>query len=332
VSDSLTLSCNTIPGAVAPLGAATAQETIDALNSLGIRVIGLARGGAPTASTSRTFSPSTFLSALARLTGAIDTNTLDPLVFDIAGGAPAIAAAIVDAVNTTVTQPIDITLTANPVCPGLTVTFNPPTHFGVNPGDTVCSLATFVGDGTFAGCMFDINFRELGPNAILGTVPVTLVCEQCFMVLGNGPGDTPWQSEGGEQHVFPTQLANVEEHWCVTFDNRPSFQLPSVQTGGGGGGGMVGFQGYRTARSYQSANHVVQQYSVQVVMWNPAISPSNPERFTQVVNVGVWANGHVTTWSSGANDGMQLFTDVETLGDGTRWLNFPFTIAGFGGN
>jgi hypothetical protein len=67
-------------------------------------------------------------------------------------------------------------------------------------------------------------------------------------------------------------------------------------------------------------------------MWNPAISPSNPERFTQVVNVGVWANGHVTTWSSGANDGMQLFTDVETLGDGTRWLNFPFTIAGFGGN
>lgn len=337
VSDSLTLGGNTIPGAVAPLGAATIQESIDALNSLGIRVIGLAPGGAPTPSTTRTFSPSTFLSAVARLTGAIDTNTNDPLVFDIAGGAPAIAQAIVDAVNTSVTQPIDITLTADPGCPGLTVTFAPPTHFGVNPGETVCSLATFQGDGTFAGCMFDINFRELGPNAILGTVPVTLVCEQCFMVLGSGPGDELWQSVGGQEHVFPTQLAGIQEHWCITMENGPTFQLPTVAPGGiggggsGSGGGMVGFNGFRSARSYQ-ANYLVEQFAVQVVMWNPAVSPSNPERSTQVMNVGVWANGTVVPWASGPSDGMQIQSSVTTNPDGTRWLSFPFTIDGFGGN
>jgi hypothetical protein len=50
------------------------------------------------------------------------------------------------------------------------------------------------------------------------------------------------------------------------------------------------------------------------------------------MNVGVWASGMVTAYPSGAADGMQISSQIETLPDGTRLLSFPFTIDGFGGN
>jgi len=184
VSDSKTSAGNTIAGAVAPSEAATVQETIDALNALGIRVIGLAPGGAPTSSTTPGFSPSIFLSGLARLTGAVD-DFGDPLVLDIFGGAAAVGDAIVDAIESATTAPIDITITADPMLPGLTVSCAPLTHFDVEPGDMVCFDCTFDGDGSFEGGDFDLNFRDVASNSVIGTIPVSLVCGELACVVLN---------------------------------------------------------------------------------------------------------------------------------------------------
>jgi hypothetical protein len=67
--------------AVVPLGGATVQATVNALNSLGIQVIGMSPYGAPTTSTLPSTAPSPFLSAIGRLTGAVDEQTGQPLVF-----------------------------------------------------------------------------------------------------------------------------------------------------------------------------------------------------------------------------------------------------------
>ncbi|MEE9392006.1 MAG: hypothetical protein V3W41_05835 [Planctomycetota bacterium] len=176
VSDSLTLAGNTVAGAVVPLGAATVPSTVSALNALGIRVIGLAPGGAPVTSTTPSFDPSTYLSALARLTGAVD-DMGDPLVFNISGGAAPVAAAIVSAVTVSSTSDIDVILTADPAQPGLSVTTVPAVHLDVSPGDMVCFDVTLSGDGSFGGGTFDLNFRDQASNGIVGNLPVSLTCD-----------------------------------------------------------------------------------------------------------------------------------------------------------
>jgi hypothetical protein len=185
VSNAKSLAANTVTGAIAPLGAAMVQETVTALNALGIRVIGLAPGSTPTSSPGPSFGPSVFLSALARLTGAVDA-TGNPLVFNIAGGAMPIANAIVAAVSTTVTLPIDIILTADAILADLTMTPGPTRHFGVAPGEAVCFAVTFMGTASFGGRSFDLNFRDQASNAIIGTVPVAL---ECPVLVGDIDGD-----------------------------------------------------------------------------------------------------------------------------------------------
>ena len=63
------------------LGSATVQATVTALNGLGIRVLGMGPGAGPTAAPGPSFGEDVLLSALARLTGAVDGGGV-PLVFD----------------------------------------------------------------------------------------------------------------------------------------------------------------------------------------------------------------------------------------------------------
>lgn len=167
-------------GAVAPLGAATVADTVRALNDLGIRVIGLTglRRGADPASPPP--QPTDFLSALARLTGAVDAAG-NPLVFDLGGDAAAIEAAITGAVAASVRAPIDIALVPDPALPGLTVTTEPPVREGVGPGEEACFAVTFEGDEAFAGGNLGLSFVDTSSGGSLGmTVPATLRCPDCL--------------------------------------------------------------------------------------------------------------------------------------------------------
>lgn len=179
VSDSKTTAGNTVVDAVAPSEAGTVPETIAALNAAGIRVLGLAPGGAPTDNPGPSNDPSVFLSALARTTGAVDLVG-DPLVFDIGtGGDPLIAAIIVAAIEETVTVPIGINLMASEPLPGgagtTMVGVIPSVVSDVAPGEMACFDATITGTDAPMGD-FELRFKDDASGAVLGTIPVGLMC------------------------------------------------------------------------------------------------------------------------------------------------------------
>ena len=176
VSDSKTFSGNTIAGAVAPSEAAAVQDTVSALNSLGIRVLGMGPDAAPTTSTGPSFDESVLLSALARLTGALD-DTDTPLVFDTSVSSSDLATAIADAIETSVTEPVDIGLTTTALPAGLSFAYAPPVVTDVGPDETASFTVTLTGDGSAISGGFDINFVDVASGAVLGAIPVTVGCE-----------------------------------------------------------------------------------------------------------------------------------------------------------
>lgn len=176
VSNSLSASGNTVPGAIAPRGSATDPETIAALNALGVSVIGLAPGGIAIENpVGPSGAPSVWLSAMALLTGATDASG-HPLVFDVSGGAVPIRDAIIQAVTAAATRPRDVSLAFSGLPSGLTGSFTPPVVAGVGPGGSATFSVTFDGDGSTINGAFDILFVDVSSNATLGTLPVTIAC------------------------------------------------------------------------------------------------------------------------------------------------------------
>lgn len=177
VSDSLTAAGNTVAGAVVPLGAGTVPDTIAALNAAGIRVLGMGPDAGPVPSGSGP-SPneSVFLSALARLTGAVDEFG-QPLVFDIGGGGDPLKDSIVAAIEASATLPIDINLMASAGVPaGLSVDIMPPVVEDVAPSEQACFDVEFTGTNSPMGT-FDLNFKDDASGAILGSIPTEATCD-----------------------------------------------------------------------------------------------------------------------------------------------------------
>ena len=204
VSNSTSWSGNTVAGAVSPAGAATLQETIDALTLLDIRVIGLADEAYGDS------GPTDFLTALAHLTGAVDEFG-DPLLFDIAGGSGPVATAIVESVTTSATLPIEVALTSEPVLPGLTVSAVPPSYTDVEVGETICFDTTFEGDGTFGGGLFDLRFVDPDTSELLGTLPVSLGCfDNCPLVPNPDQADDDGDDVGNVCDNCPG-VANADQ-------------------------------------------------------------------------------------------------------------------------
>lgn len=100
IADAKTTAASTVPNDVVPSEAPTVIETVDALTTYGIQVIGLSTLGGATDASGPSTNPSVFLSALANLTGAVNPDTGDPLVFGITSSPESIAAGIVEAVGT----------------------------------------------------------------------------------------------------------------------------------------------------------------------------------------------------------------------------------------
>ena len=174
VSDSKT-SPGTVAGEVAPSESATVQAAVTALNDLGIRVLGMGPGSTPTVSPGPSFGPDVLLSALARLTGAVD-GLGSPLVFSTSGSLAALAAAIEDAITTAASVPVDITLTNTALPAGLSMSFTPSQVDDVPPGGTASFDVTLTGDGTPINGTFDLNFVDVNGGAVLGSIPVTVTC------------------------------------------------------------------------------------------------------------------------------------------------------------
>ncbi len=176
VSNAKSSGANTIPGAVVPSGAGTVQETVDALNSLGIQVIGLGdRAQAQRDPAGPSWAPGPMLSALAILTGATAADGT-PLVFDVAAGASALRDAVVTSVLQASQKPIDVTLRLSPLPSALASSFAPALVPDVSPGGSATFELTLSGDGSAISGAFAIEFREVGSGTTLGVIPVTVSC------------------------------------------------------------------------------------------------------------------------------------------------------------
>ncbi len=189
ISDSVSSSGNTVSGAVAPKGSADILETIDALNALGIQVIGLAPGGAPVpeGSLGASFSPSTFLTALAILTGARDAEGT-PMVFSTGAGASDIADAIGQAIETSITRKVDVILDSGAAPAELTVTITPGERRDVGPGDTATFSVKVKGSLPAGVSTVTLVFRDKRSNAVLGTAVVTFPSEtRATLAAGSSP-------------------------------------------------------------------------------------------------------------------------------------------------
>jgi hypothetical protein len=189
VSNSLSTSGNTVAGAVVPRGAPTVLDAVSALNALGVRVIGLADGGTPIRNpVGPSSAPSVFMSAMALLTGATD-QTGNPLVFNISGGTTPLRNAIVQAITTAATRPLDVTLRPVGLPAGLTVSFTPDVVPDVGPGETAAFVTTFTGDGSPVRGGATLEFVDTESNTTLGSIPVSVACLPRVDVPPDADGD-----------------------------------------------------------------------------------------------------------------------------------------------
>ena len=196
---------NTVAGAVVPTGGATVQGTVNALNALGIRVVGMGPGDAPTtAEGPGGNSSSIWLSSMARLTGATDSSG-NPLVFDTSVDPTTLASSIVSTIQTSAANPVNVGVSASGEAPGVSASFSPSVVKEVAPGSTASTTATIVGPGgTKGNGTFNINFTDAGSGAQLGSIPVTIDCPSTestgerYVAIGDS------YSSGEEGNRYPT--------------------------------------------------------------------------------------------------------------------------------
>lgn len=72
-----------------------------------------------------------------------------------------------------------------------------------------------------------------------------------------------------------------------------------------------------------------QEFTVQVMMWNPQVFPQLPERTTHVLAVKVFPGGRVVAAPFGTSvDGMTMWAETDVDASGRKVLRFPFDIPG----
>ena len=179
IADSKSKSGGTIPNTIVPQGSSTVNQTIEALNALGISVIGLAPGGQSILNpvgAAGTSSPSVFLSALALLTGATNADGA-PLVFDISGGSEPLREALVQAIVSAATRPVDVGVRAIGLPGGVSVSFSPTVIPQVSLGQQATFDLTINGSISPQGTFF-VEFFDTASNVTLGTVSVNVGCRE----------------------------------------------------------------------------------------------------------------------------------------------------------
>ena len=153
------------------------------------------------------------------------------------------------------------------------------------------------------------------------------VCEQpeCFLVIGDDDGSSTF---AGADHVFMTQVDNVDEYYAVLMESIPDFVLPQGFARGAGtlassgmAGGSAGL--YSGVPSWMTDG----EFAVQILMWNPGVFPELPEQFSVGLKVKLGANGKVTSEPYGEGLGtIELWHEVGVNAEGQAVLRFPFSV------
>ncbi len=183
-----------------------------------------------------------------------------------------------------------VTITASNVPAGMT--FTPPLPASGNP---ICVTVDWTPAANQTG-VFSVVFTVTDQSQLSSTCTVTITSAECHLLVSGGVGNSDQSIFG---HLYNTQLAGLRHSYPVTMVDMPSFgwdQLPQTMT-------------------------------VQVVMYNPLMFPTNPDQFSRAMRVTKTGFGTVSTEYFGNRDGIGLRADVFTV-NGQPRIRFPFRIDG----
>jgi hypothetical protein len=129
---------------------------------------------------------------------------------------------------------------------------------------------------------------------------IDVLVAECYQFIGRG-GTGSNITVGG--NTFPTFVGAVRLIYPVTMVDRPSIRIPNLATG-------------------------QLDFSMQTVMHNPQVFPTNPDQWSNRLRVSIHpgqvVTGQLFETFNAIHQGLSTFTDP--VGD--RYVTFPFTIDG----
>jgi hypothetical protein len=69
-------------------------------------------------------------------------------------------------------------------------------------------------------------------------------------------------------------------------------------------------------------------FSVQVLLWNPAVFPAQPEQYSHGLKVYVAPDGSISTRGYGTGTGISVWAETGVNANGQPVVRFPFLIPG----
>ncbi len=199
--------------------------------------------------------------------------------------------------------------------PGKLVDFQ--IYSGPNAGETAQGVTdaegkvsfSYVGDGGEGVDLIRLFFLENGEPVYDLVYKYWGDPVECLLVVGNGPGADPL---GSPSHVWQTQVSAIKGYYPATEQNFPVFELPPVTP-------------QASNPKTKRIPKLVVEVSVQMLMWNPVLFPSNPEQYSRGLTVKVWSDGRVEGEMYGTADGINIWLETYTHPDsGAKFIRFPF--------
>jgi len=172
------------------------------------------------------------------------------------------------------------------------MTFTPPLPASGNP---ICVTVNWTPTAAQVG-NFSIVFTAIDTRQRSSTCTVNIGVAECHLLIGTGNGNSGYTIFG---HYYATQLSSLRTFFPVTMVDMPTFGW----------------------------NQLPQTLTVQVVMYNPEMFPTNPDQFSRAMRVTKTGLGTLSTEYFGLRDGIGLRAEVFTL-NGQPRVRFPFTIDG----
>ncbi|MDZ4771922.1 MAG: choice-of-anchor E domain-containing protein [Planctomycetota bacterium] len=187
-----------------------------------------------------------------------------------------------------------VTITSGPLPAGATLSPQVPLV-----GNPVCRTFNWTPTvGQIGGA--SVTFTITDSHGRLATCTINILVAECYQFIGRQGGSSAL-IVGGQ--YFNSQLNDIRLLFPVTMVDRPNLRIPLLTSG-----------------------QIV--FNMETVMHNPLVFPTNPDQWSQRLQVTVHP-GQIVTGAlfgtfNGVHQSLATFTDAQ----GARFMTFPFGIDG----